>query len=51
AKFYNPKSKTKGSSGGEITKVYEYGDCVGKVKFSATKLSNNQNIQVGYKNV
>lgn len=51
AKFYNPKSKTKGSSGGAITKVYEYGLCIGKVKFSATKLSKNQNIRVGYKNV
>ncbi|GJJ74919.1 hypothetical protein EMPS_07277 [Entomortierella parvispora] len=46
--FYNPTSRTKGASGGEITSVYEYGDCVGKAGFILKKLPDGYDIQVGF---
>ncbi|KAF9271618.1 hypothetical protein BGZ68_003297, partial [Mortierella alpina] len=48
ATFYNPTSKTRGARGGKVTKVYEYGDCIGKVRYSTKKLSQAYNIKVGF---
>ncbi|KAF9361344.1 hypothetical protein BGX26_004202 [Mortierella sp. AD094] len=48
ATFYNPTSKTRGASGGKITSVYEYGDCVGKAGYSARKVSKGYDIKVGF---
>ncbi|KAF9966992.1 hypothetical protein BGZ70_000458, partial [Mortierella alpina] len=48
ATFYNPLSKTRGASGGKITKVYEYGNCVGKVRYSTKNLSHGYDIKVGF---
>ncbi|KAI9236278.1 hypothetical protein MVEG_08328 [Podila verticillata NRRL 6337] len=49
ATFYNPTSKTSGASGGSITNVYEYGDCVGKAGFSVAKVANGgSDIKVGF---
>ncbi|KAF9285698.1 hypothetical protein BGZ68_003618 [Mortierella alpina] len=48
ATFYNPTSNTQDASGGKITKVYEYGDCVEKVVYSATEVSNGYTISVGF---
>ncbi|KAG0268509.1 hypothetical protein BGZ95_002434 [Linnemannia exigua] len=47
--FYNPTSNTKGASGGKVTKVYEYGDCVGKVDYSAEQKSKRFDIKVGFR--
>lgn len=46
--FGNPTSNTSGASGGEVTKVYEYGDCVGKVGYSATQHSSGWDMRVGF---
>ncbi|KAG0284639.1 hypothetical protein BGZ96_011027 [Linnemannia gamsii] len=48
AVFYDPTSKTKGAEGGKITKVYEYGDCVGKAGYVVKKGTNNYDIKVGF---
>ena len=48
ATFFNPTSKTKGASGGNITSVYEYGDCVGKAGYHLKKVSNGYDIKVGF---
>ncbi|KAF9285699.1 hypothetical protein BGZ68_003619 [Mortierella alpina] len=48
ATFYNPTSKTRGASGGKITSVYEYGNCIGKVRYSAKKQSKAYKIRVGF---
>jgi hypothetical protein len=48
AKFYNPTSKTAGASGGRITSVYEYGDCVGKAGYSLTKMTKGYDIKCGF---
>ncbi|KAI1305588.1 hypothetical protein EDD11_004902 [Mortierella claussenii] len=48
ATFYNPTSKTKGARGGQITSVYEYGDCVGKAGYSVKKMSKGYDIKVGF---
>ncbi|GJJ74921.1 hypothetical protein EMPS_07279 [Entomortierella parvispora] len=46
--FYNPTSRTRGASGGAVTKVYEYGDCIGKAGYNLKKLSNGYDIKVGF---
>ncbi|KAG0223711.1 hypothetical protein BGW41_005422 [Actinomortierella wolfii] len=48
AVFFHPTSKTTGASGGKITSVYEYGDCVGKVKYSKTPVNGGFDIKVGF---
>ncbi|KAG0306752.1 hypothetical protein BGZ98_001760 [Dissophora globulifera] len=48
ATFYSPTSKTSGASGGRITYVYEYGDCVGQAGYSVTKVSGAYDIKVGF---
>ncbi|KAI1290457.1 hypothetical protein EDD11_009348 [Mortierella claussenii] len=48
ATFYDPTSKTSGASGGQITSVYEHGDCVGKAGYRATKVSGGYDIEVGF---
>ncbi|KAF9967141.1 hypothetical protein BGZ70_010664 [Mortierella alpina] len=48
ATFYHPTSKTRGARGGKITQVYEYGNCVGKVRFSAKKQAKAYKIRVGF---
>ncbi|KAG9326621.1 hypothetical protein KVV02_006132 [Mortierella alpina] len=48
ATFYNPTSRTRGARGGKVTKVYEYGNCVGKVRYATKKLSQAYNIKVGF---
>ncbi|KAF9083218.1 hypothetical protein BGX29_009824 [Mortierella sp. GBA35] len=48
ATFYNPTSKTSGASGGKITSVYEYGDCVSKAGYSTTTVSGGYDIKVGF---
>ena len=35
--FLDPISKTNSASGGKNTKVYEYGECIGKAGYYATK--------------
>ncbi|KAF9125971.1 hypothetical protein BGW39_007021 [Mortierella sp. 14UC] len=47
--FYNPTSKARGASGGKVTEVYEYGDCVGKVDYSVVRKFWRYNIKVGFK--
>ncbi|EXU94947.1 DUF3472 domain protein [Metarhizium robertsii] len=48
ATFYNPVSKTPGAGNGVVGEPYEYGDCVGKVDFSTTKVSDGYEIKVGF---
>jgi hypothetical protein len=48
--FYNPTTKTKGASGGAVTSVYEYGDCIGKAGYKLRKVSGGYDITVGFKN-
>ncbi|KFG85384.1 hypothetical protein MANI_114808 [Metarhizium anisopliae] len=48
ATFYNPVSKTPGAGKGVVGEPYEYGDCVGKVDFSTTKVSDGYEIKVGF---
>ncbi|KAF9381289.1 hypothetical protein CPC16_009912 [Podila verticillata] len=48
ATFYNPTSKTIGANGGKVTRVYEYGDCVGKIDFSTNKTPEGYDIKVGF---
>ncbi|KAF9382840.1 hypothetical protein CPB97_006912 [Podila verticillata] len=45
--FDNPTSKTAGASGGVVSTPYEYGDCVGQVGFSTTKVTEGYDIIVG----
>ncbi|UNI20470.1 hypothetical protein JDV02_006551 [Purpureocillium takamizusanense] len=48
--FFSPTSKTRGASGGSIPRTYEYGGhCVGKVNYSAKKVSSGWNIKLGFK--
>ncbi|KAG0239755.1 hypothetical protein BGW41_007470 [Actinomortierella wolfii] len=46
--YFHPTSITVGASGGKITSVYEYGDCVGKVKYSSTPVNGGFDIKVGF---
>ncbi|KAF9085012.1 hypothetical protein BGX29_002216 [Mortierella sp. GBA35] len=48
AAFYHPTSKTKGAKGGKVTKVYEYGDCVGQAGYAVKKRSTGYDIKVGF---
>ncbi|KAF9160215.1 hypothetical protein DFQ26_005776 [Actinomortierella ambigua] len=45
--FYHPTSRTKGAVDGAVTRVYEYGSCVGQVGYKANKTSTGYNIEVG----
>ncbi|KAK0374679.1 hypothetical protein CLIM01_07972 [Colletotrichum limetticola] len=47
--FGNPTSKTQGASGGNITRVYEEGECVGKLNLKATQTGRGYRIQAGFK--
>ncbi|EFY84314.1 hypothetical protein J3459_016971 [Metarhizium acridum] len=46
--MFNPTSRTAGAGTGSIGKPYEYGDCVGKVNFSTTKVTGGYKITVGF---
>ncbi|KAI1028151.1 hypothetical protein LB504_012466 [Fusarium proliferatum] len=46
--FGNPTSKTSGASSGAITKVYEEGECVGKLGLKATKTAEGYQIKAGF---
>ncbi|KAG0198441.1 hypothetical protein BGX28_008154 [Mortierella sp. GBA30] len=46
--FYDPTSKTQGASGGKITSVYEYGDCIGKANYFAKQVAGGYDIKVGF---
>ena len=46
--FFDPTSKTKGASGGKVTSVYEYGDCIGKAGYSATTVTGGYDIKCGF---
>ncbi|KAF9948875.1 hypothetical protein BGZ72_009237 [Mortierella alpina] len=48
ATFYYPTSKTRGAHGDKIPRVYEYGNCVGKCRYSVKELSNGYDIKVGF---
>ncbi|KAF9402814.1 hypothetical protein BGZ94_004806 [Podila epigama] len=48
--FFHPTSKTSGSSGGKITRVYPYGNCVGKVNFEYWSIPNGYGIKAGFSN-
>ncbi|KAG0369407.1 hypothetical protein BGX24_002429 [Mortierella sp. AD032] len=48
ATFYNPTTTTIGASGGKVTRVYEYGRCEGKVRFSWVKLPEGYDVKVGF---
>ncbi|KAI1045850.1 hypothetical protein LB505_010610 [Fusarium chuoi] len=44
----NPTSNTPGVKGGAITKVYEAGECVGKLDLKATKTAKGYRIKAGF---
>ncbi|KAF4953684.1 hypothetical protein FGADI_5791 [Fusarium gaditjirri] len=44
----NPTSKTRGASGGAITKVYEDGECVKRLGLKATKTGKGYQIKAGF---
>ncbi|OAQ34199.1 hypothetical protein K457DRAFT_902139 [Linnemannia elongata AG-77] len=46
--FYHPTSKTAGAKDGKVTKVYEYGDCVGKAGYVVKERSTGYDIKVGF---
>ncbi|KAF9953193.1 hypothetical protein BGZ72_005618 [Mortierella alpina] len=48
AAFYDPTSKTVGATGGKITSVYEYGDCVKKAGYSVKQIPGAYDIKVGF---
>ncbi|KFH66239.1 hypothetical protein MVEG_08339 [Podila verticillata NRRL 6337] len=46
--FYDPTSKTNGTSGGAITSVYETGNCVGRAALNKTKIPGGYDLKVGF---
>ncbi|KAI9236265.1 MAG: hypothetical protein BYD32DRAFT_462679 [Podila humilis] len=46
--FYDPTSKTNGTSGGAITSVYETGNCIGKAALNKTKIPGGYDLKVGF---
>ncbi|KFH66227.1 hypothetical protein MVEG_08327 [Podila verticillata NRRL 6337] len=46
--FYDPTSKTSGTSGGVITSVYETGNCIGKTALNKTKIPGGYDLKVGF---
>ncbi|CVL00448.1 uncharacterized protein FMAN_09890 [Fusarium mangiferae] len=46
--FGNPTSRTSGAIGGAITKIYEAGECVGKLDLKATKTTKGYKIKAGF---
>ncbi|EFY94998.1 hypothetical protein X797_010539 [Metarhizium robertsii] len=46
--MYDPWSNTPGVGNGTMGRPYEYGQCVGRVKFSSQKLPDGYNIDVGF---
>lgn len=46
--MYDPTSNTSGAGSGTMGKPYEYGDCVGKVDYSASQVSGGYKIDVGF---